>query len=120
MLQKATVTQPDITQGLRKLGLKEGDVIGVHSSLSSFGYGEGGTEAVVGALLEGVSEAGTVVVPSYSNNHEAVPVTPEEKTLGVSWKYKVFPFDPDKESCWTGTTTVVSGGMSHAGRRHFS
>ena len=103
MAQKATVTQQDITQGLRGLGLKEGDIVGVHSSLSSFGYVEGGAETVVDALLEATGEAGTVVVPSYSNNHEAVPVTPEEKTLGVSWKYKVRPYDPQKDSCWTGT-----------------
>ncbi len=103
MAQKATVTQQDITQGLRELGLKEGDVIGVHSSLSSFGYVEGGAEAIVDSLLETVGEAGTVVMPTYSTNREAVPRTPQEKAQGVNWKYKVFPFDPDKESCWTGT-----------------
>jgi aminoglycoside 3-N-acetyltransferase len=41
------VTQEEIKQGLRKLGLRRGDVVGVHSSLSSFGYVEGGADAVI-------------------------------------------------------------------------
>jgi len=44
---KVHVSKDDIEAGLRKLGLKEGDMVGVHSSLSSFGYVEGGPDTVV-------------------------------------------------------------------------
>jgi len=62
------VSKEDIKASLRELRLKEGDMVGVHSSLSSFGYVEGGVDAVFDALLEVVGEEGTVVMPTYSAN----------------------------------------------------
>ena len=59
----------------QKLGLKKGDIAGVHSSLSSFGYVEGGADAVIDALLKVVGEEGTVVMPTYSDNREEVERT---------------------------------------------
>lgn len=96
------VTKEDIKNGLRELGLKEGDSIGVHSSLSSFGYVEGGADSVIDALLEVVGKSGTVVMPTYSNNIEHLEKTQEEKNMGITWKYRVLPFDPKKDSCWIG------------------
>jgi len=60
----STVTRNDIKKGLKQLGLKEGDLVLVHSSLSSFGHVEGGADAVVDALLETVGKKGTVAVPT--------------------------------------------------------
>ena len=99
---KANVTKEDIVAGLRRLGLKKGDSVGVHSSLSSFGYVEGGADAVVDALLEAVSAEGNVVVPAYSKNVENITKTPEDIELGVTWKYRILPYDPENDSCWTG------------------
>jgi len=62
-----SVTQADIADGLRKLGLKQGDVAFVHSSLSSFGYVEGGAETVVKAFLDVLGEDGTLAVPIFRN-----------------------------------------------------
>mgnify|MGYP003877520601 CR=1 FL=1 len=64
------MTRGHIVEELRRLGLGEGDVIQVHSSLSSFGYVEGGADAVVDALLELVGPEGTVMVPTF-NHHRA-------------------------------------------------
>ena len=58
------VTQAMLVDGLGSLGLTEGDVVIVHSSLSRFGYVEGGADAVVDALLAAVGDAGTVAVPT--------------------------------------------------------
>lgn len=58
------VTAADISAALDAGGIREGDVILVHSSLKSFGYVEGGAEAVVDALLQAVGDDGTVVVPT--------------------------------------------------------
>ena len=41
-----TITQKEIEAGLRELGLRRGDAVEVHSSLSSFGWVEGGATAV--------------------------------------------------------------------------
>jgi len=64
--QKDAVRKVDIVQRLRRLGLKEGDAVLVHSSLSSFGYVEGGADTVIDALLETVGLSGTVVVPTHT------------------------------------------------------
>ncbi len=100
--KKAHVTKEDIVAGLRKLGLREGDNVGVHSSLSAFGYVEGGADAVVDALLAAVGSEGNVVVPTYSSNVESLEKTAEDVELGVTWKYRILPHDPEKDSCWTG------------------
>lgn len=64
------VLKEDIKNGLRKLGIKKGDVIGVHSSLRSFGYVKGGAKAVIDALLEVVGKEGTIAMPTHSSNLE--------------------------------------------------
>jgi aminoglycoside 3-N-acetyltransferase len=60
------VTQQDIRQGLLRLGLKGGDTVLMHSSLSSFGWVEGSASAVVEALLQVLKEGGTLIAPTFS------------------------------------------------------
>lgn len=62
---KPHVTSADIAQGLRRVGLGKGDLVVVHSSLSAFGYVEGGADGVITALLETVGEEGTVAMPTF-------------------------------------------------------
>lgn len=100
--EKAIVTRPDIEVGLRALGLKEGCIVGIHSSLSGFGYVEGGAEAVIEALVAVAGESGSVVMPTYSNNHEDIAITPEEKAMGVTWKHRILPYNAKTDGCWTG------------------
>ena len=100
--QKPRVTREDVKKGLRELGLGQGHIVGVHSSLSSLGYVEGGAETVIDALLEVVGQAGSVVMPTYSTNRRRLPKTQEEVDLGMTWKYKVLPYDPQETPCWTG------------------
>ena len=59
------MTQQDIESGLRKLGLKEGDTVLLHSSLSSIGYVEGGADVVIDAFLAVVGPSGALVVPMF-------------------------------------------------------
>lgn len=63
----ATVNLEDLVEGLKALGLAEGDAILVHSSLKSFGHVEGGAETVVKAALEVLGEEGTLAVPTFDN-----------------------------------------------------
>jgi len=99
---KPLVTADDIKRGLRKLGLSAGCVVFVHSSLSAFGYVDGGAEAVIDAIFASVGAEGTVGFPTYSNNAQVVTPTPEEAAQGVTFKKRVHPFDPEKDGCWTG------------------
>jgi aminoglycoside 3-N-acetyltransferase len=60
------VQKKDIVKGLSGLGVSSGDVLMVHSSLSSFGRVEGGEKTVLSALLSILGEEGTLVMPAFS------------------------------------------------------
>lgn len=57
------ITKREIKRGLRKLGLKKGDRVIVHSSLSSLGQVQGGAKVVIQALQETVGTTGLVMMP---------------------------------------------------------
>jgi len=61
-----TVDQQDIAEGLAGLGVRAGNALLVHSSLSRFGHVKGGADAVIDALLQAVGPDGTVVVPTHT------------------------------------------------------
>jgi aminoglycoside 3-N-acetyltransferase len=58
------VTLEDLVEGFRRVGVQRGDVVYCHSSLSRFGYVEGGAETVIDALLEVVGDEGTLAMPA--------------------------------------------------------
>lgn len=88
-IEKHVVTRSMIEAGLRKLGLKEGDVVIAHSSLKSFGYVEGGADCVIDALLNVVGKNGIACVPTLTYG----PYSPENPPP---------PFDPHKNPCIVG------------------
>lgn len=61
------MTKQEIINGLRALGLKEGDIVLLHSSLYSLGHVEGGPDAVIDAFLETIGAAGTLLVPVFGD-----------------------------------------------------
>ena len=42
------------------------------------------------------------MAPTYSSNTEEIAKTPEDIELRVTWKYRVLPYDLDRDGCWTG------------------
>jgi aminoglycoside 3-N-acetyltransferase len=68
------VTRERIAADLRGLGLRPGDRLLVHSSLSALGYVEGGAGTVIAALLDVLGPAGTLVTPSFQRGSEHVLV----------------------------------------------
>ncbi|HEY6796982.1 MAG TPA: AAC(3) family N-acetyltransferase [Kineosporiaceae bacterium] len=60
------VTGSELATQLRHLGMGQGDVVLVQSSLRSIGRVDGGAKTVVQALLDVVGPAGTLVVPTYT------------------------------------------------------
>ncbi|MDO8685686.1 MAG: AAC(3) family N-acetyltransferase [Clostridiales bacterium] len=56
------VKKQDILLSLDLMDIKKGDILLVHSALSSIGYVDGGADTVIDALLESVGEEGTVVM----------------------------------------------------------
>jgi len=86
---RTSVTQGDIVSGLRRLGVETGAHVLAHSSLSSFGYVQGGADAVIDALLEAVGPDGTVLVPTLTGSEMLSAENPPF-------------FDPVTAPCWTG------------------
>ena len=64
-LQGGALDQAGIVAALRQLGIRPGDTLLVHSSLSRLGFVEGGVDAVVGALKEAVGVNGTLGAPTF-------------------------------------------------------
>lgn len=80
----------DIISGLLDLGLTSGDEIEVHSSLSSFGYVDGGAETVIFALKEVVGECGSIFMPALRLSKE-LPLTEQDKAFGITTKIRILP-----------------------------
>lgn len=80
---------------LQKIGLQKGMEIEVHSSLSSFGYIEGGADTVIEALMECVGENGGIFMPALCLSPE-LKLTEADKSMGITSKIKVLPEDADK------------------------
>ena len=66
------VTKQRLISDFRRLGLREGMDVMVHSSLSSIGAVKGGADTVVDALLAAVGRSGTLLMPSF--NHKRAQV----------------------------------------------
>lgn len=60
------LTQSDLTHEFTALGLAPGDTLLVHSSYKSLGGVEGGPQAVIDALLDVLSPAGTLIMPCFN------------------------------------------------------
>lgn len=99
---RVRVSKEDIGIALRELGLKRGDIVGVHSSLSSFGYVEGRANTVLDALLEVVGREGTIVMPAHSTSLAKVKLGPKEVAAGALWLYQILPYNHEETPCSTG------------------
>jgi aminoglycoside N3'-acetyltransferase/uncharacterized protein (UPF0276 family) len=87
-----SLTRGEIEDGLRRLGLRRGDAVEVHSSLSSFGWVEGAAATVVDALMHVVGEEGTIVMSAYPLSLP-LPLTEEERARGILAKVRILRED---------------------------
>lgn len=61
------MTQQDLVNAFRQLGLQPGDAVLVHSAFSAIGRVEGGPDTVIDALLEVLGKEGTLLMPTLSS-----------------------------------------------------
>lgn len=88
--KKMALNKQDLINGFCKAGINKGDEIEVHSSLSSFGYVNGGAETVISALKEAVGDNGSIFMPALRLSPE-LPLTEEDKKAGITSKIKILP-----------------------------
>ncbi len=90
------LTKAKLLQQFRLLGIQEGSVIEVHSSLKSLGHVAGGARTVVDALMDAVGYDGTIIMPAqgHDNSEPAYWMNPPiEAHLFSEVRENVPPFD---------------------------
>ena len=102
------LNKQDLINGFCKAGINKGDEIEVHSSLSSFGYVDGGAETVISALKEAVGDNGSIFMPALRLSPE-LPLTEEDKKAGITSKIKILP-ENDARHC-RGRRDICSIGL---------
>src|SRR6266704_869085 len=96
-------TRLSLAHDLRQLGMQAGMTVIVHSSLKSLGWVCGGPVAVVQALMDVVTETGTLLMPTHSPNYTdpAKWSNPPVPQLWWSALYEQMPaFDPRLTPSW--------------------
>ncbi len=89
------IMKKEIVGALRHAGVEKGDFLLVHSSLSAFGWIDGGAETVIEALKEAVGPEGTFLLPAFTS--------PFVFLGGPNRNPAYRPFDPaDLKRIWTG------------------
>jgi len=90
-----SIKKEDIRMALRKAGIRQGDLIMVHSGLSSFGHIEGGADTVIDAFLEVVGDKGTLLFPTFT-----MSFTCFNGDCSAIRNHR--PFDIEDTSVWVG------------------
>lgn len=83
------ITQAEIAGGLRALGLRPGQQVLAHTSLSSLGHVVGGADALIDAIRDVIGPGGTLLAPTLTGSEALSAANPPI-------------FDPVATSCWTG------------------
>ncbi|MDD5729427.1 MAG: AAC(3) family N-acetyltransferase, partial [Victivallales bacterium] len=91
------ITQTEIVKALHRVGIKAGDCLFVHSSVSAFGRIDGGENAVIDALLEAVGPTGTILMPTFT-----VPFAAFAGELNKNRHYRPFA-ENDPSQIWVGS-----------------
>lgn len=121
------VTKQEFKKALQNLGIEPGMTLEVHSSLRSFGELEGGAMTVIDTLKELVTEEGSIFMPALRLSEE-LPLTEEDKALGITVKIKVLESDAPRTAMGvvadtfrglpdthTGTDTISTSGWGKHG-----
>lgn len=105
------VTQSDLVHDLLELGIKPGQTLLVHASVSSIGLVHGGAPAVLHALRAAVGDSGNIVAPTMTMENSVTSRAHKELIAGMTAEqvrvYRQPGFDRD-------TTPSTSGRLGEA------
>ncbi len=95
-VKRTEITREMLGSALAGLGVKKGDLLLVHASVSRCGYVSGGAETLIRAVLDAVGTKGTALFPTFTR-----PYISFSGSLNKGWNYR--PFDAaDSSQIWTG------------------
>lgn len=108
------ITKEGLISDFKKMGIRQGDCLLVHTSLSKIGWVCGGPVTVIEALLESVGSDGTITMPTHTAGNTD-PKNWMNPPVPESWwstiRDAMPAFDPDK------TPTLAMGTISEAFRK---
>ena len=78
-MERKLVIKEDVVKAFKEIGLKQGQTIMVHTSLSSLGFVCGGPQIIIEALMECVGEEGTIIMPTQTWKNL-------DPSVGVHWE----------------------------------
>lgn len=107
---KNVVKTTDLINGWKKLGLDIGDKVIVHSSLSSLGIVDGGSETVIKSLQEAVGRSGILVMPAFT--YGSCPFHSEKSPSVVGLISETFRQMNNVYSSWHPTHSFCIWGKS--------
>jgi len=99
------ISRDHLCRDLDALGLRAGDVLLVHSSLSAVGWVSGGAETLVGALRDVLGSRGTLVMPTHSG-HLSDPAAWEHPPVPEPWIEVIRDTMPAFDPRITGTRGI--------------
>lgn len=109
------VTPSVLARDLRKLGLRHGMTVIVHTSMSRLGWVPGGPQGVIEALLSVLTDQGTLVMPTHTG-HLSDPSSWVAPPVPKGWwktiRKEMPPYDPAL------TPTRQMGVVAETFRRH--
>lgn len=95
--RRQSLTLADLTCRFREIGLLKSMFLEVHSSLSSFGYVEGGAVSVIQALMDTVGQGGALIMPTFPVSLP-LPLSDEDVQRGITYKIKLYDECSDEKS----------------------
>lgn len=95
-------TRESLAADLRALGVEPEMVLLVHSSLSALGWVSGGPVAVIQALQDALTPAGTLVMPTHSTGYTD-PAGWENPPVPKHWHQTIRDTMPAFDPCYTPT-----------------
>ena len=96
---QAPNTKESLVKDLKRLGLRSGDIVLAHASMSQLGWTVGREVTVIDALLEVLGAEGTLIMPSQTGDNSD-PVHWQNPPVPETWietiRQHMPPFDPQR------------------------